>query len=459
MKHKKESHDRFLERIQKDVKDLEHGKKKHKERHKHPEHHAEHKKETHLTHPKHHLKHEAEHHEKKHKHLEHHKPEHHAKHKEKHRKHIPTHHNKIHHVEHQRKKHQNHKEEHLNKHQHYLERHHEHKPEHKNKTEYHLVSKHENKKPEHKMKHEIHNVKHHAEHEKSERQNVIHEHHKKHHKIKNKKKHAKNKINLKNIPTLNLKSEKDIAMDFATKVYQRFNKLVKSVVLFGSATKQNNVPGSDIDIIIILDDASIRWDNELVAWYREELEKIVKANPYNTDLHINTIKLTTWWEDLIRGDPVVINVIRDGETLIDFGGFFDPLKYLLVAGKIKSTPEAIHSLLERAPMHIMRSKASEIGAIEGLFWSMVDSAQAALIAIGIQAPSPEHLSAELKINFVDSGKLKMKYVIWYRDLFVLHKRIVHKEISDLKGVEIDEWQSKAHEFLEVMAKLVDEIIS
>ena len=270
------------------------------------------------------------------------------------------------------------------------------------------------------------------------------------------KKAASKKPNLKNAPTLDLRSDSDIAMDFATKVYQKFNKLVKSIILFGSTVKGTNVSGSDIDIIMIIDDASIRWDQELIAWYREELEKLVKKNPYKRSLHINTIKLSTWWEDLIRGDPVVLNIIRDGESLIDFGGFFEPLKYLLLSGKIKSTPEAIYSLLQRAPMHISRSKASELNIIEGLFWSMVDSSQAALIASGVNPPSPEHIPIELKQTFIATGKLKMKYAIWYRDLLLLHKQISHGKITDLKSVEIDEWQEKAEEFLNVMAKLVDD---
>ena len=249
------------------------------------------------------------------------------------------------------------------------------------------------------------------------------------------KKAASKKPNLKNAPTLDLRSDSDIAMDFATKVYQKFNKLVKSIILFGSTAKRTNVSGSDIDIIMIIDDASIRWDQELIAWYREELEKLVKKNPYKRSLHINTIKLSTWWDDLLRGDPVVINIIRDGESLIDFGGFFEPLKYLLFSGKIKSTPEAIYSLLQRAPMHISRSKASELNVIEGLFWSMVDSSQAALIAANVSPPSPEHIPIELKQTFIDKGKLKMKYAVWYRDLLLLHKKISHGKVTELKGIE------------------------
>lgn len=273
-----------------------------------------------------------------------------------------------------------------------------------------------------------------------------------------KKKTKKESKSEKDFPTLKLKKESEIAEDFAAKVYQKFDKIVKSVILFGSTAKQTQVTGSDIDIVIVIDDVSINWDQELIAWYRTELEKIIKNNPYQGSLHINTIKLSTWWEDLMRGDPVILNILRYGEAMIDLAGFFNPLKALLIKGKIKATPEAIYSALQRAPQHIARSKSAELGAIEGLFWSMVDSAHAALIAADVPPASPEHVPGDLKETFVNAGKLKMKYVIWYRDLLVLHKKISHGEIKDLKGVEIDEWQDRAEEFLDVMAQLVKELI-
>ena len=272
------------------------------------------------------------------------------------------------------------------------------------------------------------------------------------------KKGSKKQVSLKNLPTLNLKTEHEIAMDFATKVYKKFNKMIKSVILFGSTAKQTQVSGSDIDIIVIIDDVTLRWDPELIAWYREELDKIVKKSPYSRDLHINTIKISTWWEDLLKGDPTIINVIRYGEAMIDFAGFFEPMKYLLAQGKIKSTPEAIYNSLQRAPAHIQRSKHAELSAIEGLYWAMVDSAHAALIAAGILPPSPEHIAVDLRETFVGPGKLKMKYVIWYRDLLIIHKKIAHGEITELKGIEIDEWREKAEKFLDLMANLVKELI-
>ena len=273
-----------------------------------------------------------------------------------------------------------------------------------------------------------------------------------------KKSKTKKTVNPKDVPTLLLKTESEIAMDFATKLYKKFNKIIKSVVLFGSSVKQTSTAQSDIDIIIILDDVSIKWDQELIAWYRTELDKILRRNPYQKSLHINTIKLSTWWEDLMRGDPVVINILRHGESMIDLAGFFAPLKYLLITGNIKSTPEAVYNCLLRAPQHFLRSRTAELNAIEGLYWAMVDSAHAALISAKVPPASPEHISVDLKQTFVASGKLNMRYVLWYRDLLLLHKKIVHGEINDLKGVEIDLWQERTEKFMAIMAKLVNEYV-
>ncbi|MDP2946530.1 MAG: nucleotidyltransferase domain-containing protein, partial [Nanoarchaeota archaeon] len=203
--------------------------------------------------------------------------------------------------------------------------------------------------------------------------------------------------------TMTLVTEREIALDFATKVYEQFSQMIKSIILFGSSAKKVSTPDSDIDLIIIIDDVSIKWDGELIAWYREELGKIITANPYRKSLHVNSVKLSTWWEDMMRGDPVVINVLRFGDALIDFGGFFNPLKILLKDGKIRSTPESIYTLLARAPAHMTRANQSMLNVIDGLYWTMVDSAHAALIAAKVMPSSPEEISEVLKKTFVDTG--------------------------------------------------------
>jgi predicted nucleotidyltransferase len=266
------------------------------------------------------------------------------------------------------------------------------------------------------------------------------------------------KSSKKNFPTLKLKTERDIAMDFAQKVIQKFDTLVKAVVLFGSTAKHKEIIGSDIDIIIVVDDATINFDEAFIMWYREELGKIVQSNPYKKDLHINTVKITTWWEDLLKGDPTIINVIRYGDPLIDVGGFFLPLKLMLQEGRIKPTPESIYNVIRRIPGHILRSRIAEMSSIEGCYWAYVESCQALLMAIRILPPSPEKIPSLLKEYFVDKNLLKMKDIQDFNDLFVLHKKIIHGEIKNLEGKIIDEYQIKSEEFYKKSLKIINQIL-
>ncbi len=258
----------------------------------------------------------------------------------------------------------------------------------------------------------------------------------------------KNEENSEKNIALDLVKERDIAMDFATKIYKEFDKMIKSVVLFGSSTKKLAKSTSDIDIIILLDDVSIKWDPELIAWYRTELGKIISKNNYKKSLHINTTKLSTWWQDLLRGDPVVLNIIRYGDTLIDFGGFFSPLKVLLQEGKIKPTPESIYTLLQRTPLHIAKARNSLMGIIDGLYWAMVDSAHAALIAANAMPPSPEHIPEILYQRFVKTKMMKSKYVDHYVELHSLAKGILHGERINIKGKKIDELFENTNKFVQ-----------
>ena len=258
--------------------------------------------------------------------------------------------------------------------------------------------------------------------------------------------------------TLKIGGEREIAADFAVKVYDKFDKMIKSIVLFGSSARRVSTPDSDIDIIIIIDDASVRWDQELIAWYREEIGKLIVANPYAKALHVNTVKLSTWWEDMMRGDPVVINVLRYGDALIDYGGFFNPLKVLLKEGKIRSTPESIYTLLQRAPGHMTRARQSMLAVVDGLYWTMVDSAHAALIAANVMPSSPENIPEALTERFVKAKVLDKKYVKYYEEIHMIAKEVVHGRLTSVRGKKLDEWFEMADDFLGEMAKLVDDLI-
>ena len=257
---------------------------------------------------------------------------------------------------------------------------------------------------------------------------------------------------------LSKSSNYDIAYDFATKAYQKFREIIKSIVLFGSVSKNEAVEGSDIDLIIIVDDASIAWDQELIAWYREELGKLIASQNYKKEIHINTVTLSTFWDEVMSGLPVVINIIRYGQPLIDFGGFFEPLKVLLAQGKIRPTPEAIFTTLRRAPEHISRAILGILSSIENLYWAMVDSAHSALMAANQVPPSPEHISEMLEEVFVKTKRLDKKYLEYYNEVYTLTKNILHNNIKEVKGEEIDKHIKKVIEFEEVTRRITTKVI-
>ena len=275
---------------------------------------------------------------------------------------------------------------------------------------------------------------------------------------------AKEKLSMKSSASgekpksLLLKTDMDIAYDFAQKVYKTIGQPVKSIILFGSAAKGSSTPKSDIDIAIIVDDASVKWDNELISWYREELGNVIKLNPYSKPLHVNTVRLTTWWQEMIRGEPVVMNIIRWGVPLIDFGGFFIPLKSLLEQGKLKSSPEMVYITLGRAPAHMGKCKMNLIGAMESIYWAFVDSSHSALIAAKISPPSPEHIPDMMRQYLVDKKFVESKYVDWYREVYSITHKILRGEITEIDGGEVQVWRARADEYIRHMAIAVKKII-
>jgi len=249
-----------------------------------------------------------------------------------------------------------------------------------------------------------------------------------------------------------LDKDYDIAYDFAISLYRKFKEVVKSVALFGSVAKGTPYKKSDIDIIVVIDDCTVLWDEELIAWYREELARLIAEKNYKKELHVNTVTLTAFWKEVKEGDPVAINVLRYGIPLVDYGGFFNPLKVLLRRGKIRPTPEAVYISLQRAPMHLSRSKYAILGAIEGLYWAMVDGAHAALMQADHIPPSPEHVYDMLKKVF--GKELNSKYREWFKEMYIVAHNITHGNIKSVLGKDIDVMREKAEKFVNEMKKLV-----
>ena len=256
------------------------------------------------------------------------------------------------------------------------------------------------------------------------------------------------KKGLDNIKNYN-KENIDIAYKFAASAYKEFKGLVKSIVLFGSTARGKD--SNDIDILIIIDDVSVTLTKEMIETYRIINQRIVAD--VSVKLHITSLKLKTFWEYVRAGDPVAINILRDGVALLDTG-IFDPLQILLKQGRIRPSKESVYSYYNRAPKTLFNAKWHILQGVVDLYWAVIDSAHAALMNSNIVPPSPELVSEILDQEFVKNGLLEKDYAITMKKFYVLQKKILHRDIKDISGREFDKYHKEAECFVKRMAKFL-----
>lgn len=245
----------------------------------------------------------------------------------------------------------------------------------------------------------------------------------------------------------------ETARTFAKIIYKEFGNFISALVLFGSAAQNAHSPKRDIDILIVLDDVRIRFTKELVETYRILTEKAI-AQTAPERLHVQSMKLTSFWEYVRAGDPVAINILRSGIALIDTG-FFDPLQSLLDQGRIRPSDESVWTYFTMAPASLHRSNQHLLTAAVDLYWAAIDSAHAALMLIGEIPPSPQHVADMLEDKLVSKRLVSSKSSSYMRQLYELFKGIIHRDIKSISGKDYDKFRKIAEEFVDEMKGFIE----
>lgn len=248
-----------------------------------------------------------------------------------------------------------------------------------------------------------------------------------------------------------VKEDQDIAYEFSKQAYKEFGTFLKAIVLFGSQAKKENNTESDVDILLVVDDVSMFLSQEVVETYKIIVERLVQK--ISKKLHITTLRFSSFWDLVRNGDPVIINMLRDGVPLID-SGFFEPLQVLLRQGKIKPTQESIWTYFSRAPSTLHNSKWHVLQGVINLYWAAIDAAHAVLMKFGEVPPSPDHVADLLQVRLVNEGKIKKKEAETMKEFYDLYKGIVHRNIKEISGAEYDAYYKKADEFIKEMQKFI-----
>lgn len=239
----------------------------------------------------------------------------------------------------------------------------------------------------------------------------------------------------------------EIARRFSEKVIEKFKDFVKSIVLFGSSVREKEA--RDIDILIIVDDTLLPWTTQTFSMVFEGIGEILENFEERERIHSNVLVLSAFINNVIKGEPITLNIIRDSTVLYDTG-FFLPIKRLLSIGKIRPSTEATVSTYKRALLSIGRARWRLLMSLVDIYWAMILSAEALLMQNGIIPGHPEEVPSKLE------GLLDEKYRNWLAEIYKIQKDIAKFEKREVTAEELNEWLRRAEEFLQEIDRKIRE---
>ncbi len=255
-----------------------------------------------------------------------------------------------------------------------------------------------------------------------------------------------------NIPKF-ISTDYELAKKFALALEVELKTFLKSAILFGSTARvEHPVYEPDIDVLLLIDDLTQILSPEVIQSYRVIVENT--ASKISKRLHITTLKLTSFWESVRNGDPIVINMLRDGVPLFDVG-IFEPAQQLLFQGKIRPTKESIWTYFTRAPASVLNAEWHIVQATLDLYWAVIDASHAALMKMGEVPPIPKMVPGLLDQKLVKRGLLNKKHVITMEFFYKLAKKIMHRELTKISGNEFSKYKKRAKEFINDLKKVVE----
>lgn len=245
--------------------------------------------------------------------------------------------------------------------------------------------------------------------------------------------------------------------EYSVKVREKFGKYVKAVVIFGSFARGNYTVGSDIDVLIILDDTES--DKGIDQALRDSLHNQMQdlASKIDKEMHVQLHTLTEFWDYIRNGDALFFNYLRTGIPVYD-GGFYKPMNRLLVSGAIKPSQEAIFKSIDGAKSYLTKVADYMNWAIERMYRAATWSANAYLMAAGMPPAEVTELAPVLTRYFVEPGTMPAEHVQALDEVIKLQKGIEHGEVKNLTPEKVAEVKKKCDGLVAYMETQVNDLM-
>jgi predicted nucleotidyltransferase len=235
---------------------------------------------------------------------------------------------------------------------------------------------------------------------------------------------------------------------FTTEVRKQYGDLIKSVLIFGSVVRGDAKATSDADIWVILDDTATKSS--------EDLQKIIShlylvAHELK-DLHVQTTRLTDFWNQLKLGSPELVNFLRYGLPIYDTG-FVKPVQRMLNLGLIPPSDETISLKARTSEARLRRIKLDLKEIIFDLRYTAMDMVQAAVMYHYKAQPDFKDVPKFLE-KFVNEKKLEKIWIDKFEELGKMWKDIDHKIVKEVNGAYLQKAMDLSSEIIERFKKLI-----
>lgn len=220
------------------------------------------------------------------------------------------------------------------------------------------------------------------------------------------------------------------------------------IYVFGSITRGDFRPRSDIDLIVVFDDTK-PGSEAAAAKLEAEISGIQeKSNKAKLNLSFQKLMpLSTWW-DLIRdGEPWLVSSLENPLILYDETGYVNLISRLVHKGHIYNRYEKAEKLIERTYSYEIKNREALLAAVTELFLAAVEAAEIYLLSRGKVIFEPKKMVSELEREGIKSEG--------FHDIVDMMEKVNKGVLSEFSGENVDHYQEKIIGFVnEIEDKII-----
>ncbi len=241
--------------------------------------------------------------------------------------------------------------------------------------------------------------------------------------------------------------EKAALSDFLTRLKEDCADQVRDVILFGSKARGDGHPGSDVDLLVVVEQRTPEVD--------EAISVIAADILLDRGVDISALDFTRKevGECSAIGTPFMRNVAEEGIVLKGEAivvGEGDP------SAVARGFIESAHGRLRSA--RTLREIGEYGNAMSLVFYAFLDAADAALAARNIRTKSHAGTISLFGLHFVNTGLVDAKYSTWFKRARKFRLQADYERKRDFSPEEVDEAIDQATEFVETVEKLLPSLL-